>query len=746
MPRDRRLFLALAILALAYALLAGLRTVGDPDIGWTLATGRYLATHRHIPSTDVFSYTARGREWIYPPFSGVVLYTVFLLGGFAALSWFSAAACLLTIALLLMSAEAAGVAVLAMIAVPSVALRTAPRANVFTTVLFAAFLCLLWRHFRGGRAPLWLLPPLMIAWVNLHLGFISGLALVGAYVFMECVELPLRDRRANALTRLRKAAPWLGLTVLATFVNPWGPRLYAAISRQERILQPIGEFVGEWAKVRLTSASLHEAFAWRSPDSSYWWLLAAAGVAVVLSGARLRLGPALVLLAGAVLSTRYVRFQGLFALLAVCLAGTILSEWAQPPASPARRVGVQVRLAMFGALALLVGIRATDLITNRYYLSAGEISLFGAGPSWWYPERAASFLLRERLPPHLFNNYNLGGYLAWRAGPEYAVYIDGRAVPFGAEQFFHYLSLMQQVPDSPEWQREADARNINTLLLSSTRYPALGSIPLKQFCQSGIWRPVYLDEVSAVFVRHRPENARWLDRLQIDCAAARFSPPPGASRAELYEFYANSGAALFALSRNDEALAAWNQAERIFAGDAYLHLLKGSLLQATGRVREAAQEYSVALRIRPSEETWLAVGQAQAQRGAYAEALQSLAQAAAYSASPYRAYAVRAQVYLAMKQPENALRAFDQTEEHSPYRGASLELGAPFRAEVAAGRARAWRERGDLRRAAQYQEQAVRLTPGDAARWLDLAGLYEAQGLNDRAAQARDRARSLQTQ
>src|SRR5208282_3383595 len=54
-------------LALAYAFVAGLRTVADFDVGWLLALGRYLVTHHAVPRTDVLSYTASGVPWIYPP-------------------------------------------------------------------------------------------------------------------------------------------------------------------------------------------------------------------------------------------------------------------------------------------------------------------------------------------------------------------------------------------------------------------------------------------------------------------------------------------------------------------------------------------------------------------------------------------------------------------------------------------------------------------------------------------------------
>ena len=88
---------SLVTAAVIYAFFAGLRTVADFDLGWQLATGRYIVQHHVIPSTEMFSYTAHGSPWIYPPFSGVIFYLLFLLGGYAALSWLSAFACAATV-------------------------------------------------------------------------------------------------------------------------------------------------------------------------------------------------------------------------------------------------------------------------------------------------------------------------------------------------------------------------------------------------------------------------------------------------------------------------------------------------------------------------------------------------------------------------------------------------------------------------------------------------------------------------
>jgi hypothetical protein len=68
---QRRLFYVLAATALIYAFLAGLRTIKDYDLGWQMATGRWVLQHHHAPPVEAFSYIAQG-NWIYPLGAGVI--------------------------------------------------------------------------------------------------------------------------------------------------------------------------------------------------------------------------------------------------------------------------------------------------------------------------------------------------------------------------------------------------------------------------------------------------------------------------------------------------------------------------------------------------------------------------------------------------------------------------------------------------------------------------------------------------
>ena len=108
---ERLFFFALAGTGLVYAFLAGLATVGDPDFGWQLARGRWIVQHHHVFTTDVLSYTVPGADAVYPAFGGVILYWLYLLGGYQLLSWVCAIACAGTVALLLRRGNAVTAAI-----------------------------------------------------------------------------------------------------------------------------------------------------------------------------------------------------------------------------------------------------------------------------------------------------------------------------------------------------------------------------------------------------------------------------------------------------------------------------------------------------------------------------------------------------------------------------------------------------------------------------------------------------------
>ncbi|MGI9101266.1 MAG: tetratricopeptide repeat protein [Terriglobales bacterium] len=684
--------LLLMFLALAYAFLAGFHTT-DFDTGWHLATGRWVVQHHQVFTTDQFSYTARGAEWIYPPLPGVIFYLLYWLAGWKALSWLTAAACVATVGLTLRRDEPITNA-LAVIAVPAIAFRTVARADLFNTVLFAALLHVVWSYYRGRGARLWLIPVLMCLWANMHLGFVAGIGILVAYVGMEILEVVVKNPRPGQNQaepghpqgeRLRAAWPWLVAGAVATLANPFGWRLYRGVFEQPLVSKAWNYLVGEFAGTPL--GTVRGALDWRDPQMSYWWLMAVAVVAMVIAVVRRQIGPALLLAGAAWVSFSRVRFQAMFAVVVVMVAGAVLQEVLSEKCEVrSKKPVLWPVVAAAAVLALFTGIRAADLVTNRYYIRAAEVAEFGAGPTWWYPERAAQFVEREKLPGNMYNDFNVGAYLTWRL-PQYPVYSDNRAIPFGTTLLFHQRALMQQPPDAASWQREADRWGINTIFLSAARYGGLG-FPLPEFCASTQWAPVYLDEVAAVFVRNRPENAATIERLKINCATVTFTPH-ARTQAELFQFYGNTGAILYLLGRDAEALQSLDRAEQMAPYDAEVHLTKAQLFQAKGRLLEAEREYEVALQLKPTSVAWFALGLLLEQEKRWAEAAPAMEKAARLEVYPSGMWMHLGQLYLSTGRPQAALEAFERARKSSPFVGDAARFGAGFNAKVEDGEQRA---------------------------------------------------------
>ena len=745
------------VLAVAYAFLAGFHSVQDFDLGWQLATGRWILQHHQIPSTDVLSYTAAGRPWIYPALSQVTLYLIYWLGGFALLSWAGAAASVATTALLLRRNRLVTCG-LALVAVPLIANRTQPRAEMFTPALFAAFLVILWRRHRGQSTPFRLLPVLMIAWVNLHLGFVAGLALCVAYLGVEALDALTGSERERAVSRVRKALPWMAATLAAPLVNPWGPKIFAALLRQRQAQGLHSYWLVEWGGIRPSWNSLHQALTVGDPQSSFWWLLAVAAVAIVAAAWRRDWGAGLLLAAAGYIALKAVRFEALFAIVVVVVGGSVVEnvwdDWIRAAskrgltwAGPAIATGVVVVLC-----AALFCERSYDLISNRYYMRSSQLATFGAGASWWIPQRAFDFIAEQQLPGELFHDYDLGGYVAFRLGPQYRDYIDGRAIPFGQEHFFQTYSLSNAPPESKLWREEEKARGIHTIVVSLARYSGIDFFPqLRAFCKSPTWRVVYLDEVSAVFARPTVETAALLDRASLDCASASFRPwqPEGresstATLARMFNFHANAAGVLYALGRYDEAMREANDAQAIFPDNARVHLTRALVLQELGRSAEAEAEFRNSLGLEPSDQAAFDLGLFYLTQKRPGEAREVFRSGAESSPRPHEMWMMLGQSELQLRKPAEALLAFDHALQSSPFGIGGQMLGANFRALVATGQARAEYQLGHLVQAILFQKEAVQLTPEDAKLWAGLADLYDAGGRREDAANARRQAKTAE--
>lgn len=741
--RERFLLYLAITAAVICAFLAALHTVGDFDAGWQMAMGRYVVQHHTIPSTDVLSYTGQGQPWIYPIFSGVLFYTFFAKLGWAGLSWICALSAAF-VSWLITRRGSFVTAALAVIAAPLIADRACPRGDLFTLILLPAFLLIL-LAVRSRDVKPWPLPLLMILWVNTHPGFIFGIALLAWYVVAETIQ--------REWPRLRRNLVWIAATFVAILLNPWGTRIVSqwggiflspfrsAITPQANALH-MEAFIGEFSPTRFTLSALFGTAGLL--QAVVTWFIAIGAIGFLLALWRRRFADSLLLLGATYGAFRYLRLQAPTAIVVVIVLGRLLDEWLAASESN-ERVRRIAPVALCTATVLLAVAFSAQYVSNRYYVMSSSISQFGAGRSWWFPERAAEFLKREKIPGRLFHEYNVGGFVTLRFAPEYPDYIDGRGNPFGPDLFIEQALLLAQPADSVAWQQVAEKRGINALMFSTARFGGLGSADVAGFCRSQNWRPVYLDEVSMLVLRNVPQNRPWLDRFQLDCGKHPFTEPSG-SRIDRFNAYSNRASLFYVLGRDQDAFDALQHAEQLYAYDPNVHLTRGQIFQAEGKLREAEAEFRKALRRKETDTAWTALGSLLAAEGRLSDSRVAMQHAAELSPHPQNAYKALGQLSNALNDPDAALKYFDRAQAEAPYKGQAEILGTEFYAQLDQGRADAWRRKGDSSKAIEFQELAVRRTPGSQKRWVDLARLYEAAGRQQQAADAMQHAEQLAPQ
>jgi len=461
----------------------------------------------------------------------------------------------------------------------------------------------------------------------------------------------------------------------------------------------------------------------------------------------------------------HIRFQAILALFVAVIGGTMLSAVIEILESLREAIAKKkdenstaqaVQWPFGGGIALVLafsifaGVRVYDLVSNRQYVDSGETTLFGVGESWWFPEKAMSFLDREKPPANLFHSYNIGGYLTWRVGKSYPDFADGRFIPFVGEIFLKQRTLLAASSDSKVWKESAARWDINTIVLSLSRYGGLNSYPLAEFCHSASWKPVYVDDVSILFVRNRPENARWIGKFVVNCEKVVLPEPEAAkgnswrARAERFNFLLNSASVYYILSRDAEAYAALQQAEALFPDNESLHLTKAQLLQANNRVAEAEQEYLRAVGKRPSDAGWFALATLYNSEKRYADAERCIREAIELSLVPHERLRSLGLVEISEGRPKDALADFDRADAKSPFlNDFNSEEGRNFNGRLAASRAKAWRAMNDLAAAIAQQERATQLMPDSTSAWDALAEFAQALGDTGKAQMARDRAAAL---
>lgn len=450
----------------------------DPDYWWHVRTGQYIYEMRALPAGDPFSFTVTGQAWVtHEWLTELILFlvasrfgyvgNVVLFGAINAATWLAVYA----------TCRRRGVgevgAILLMLWGCAIALGSINVRPQMVTALFVAVFALLLTRYRQSELKLfWSLPLLMVLWVNLHGGYIIGLALLGVTVAGELLAR-IMGRPSAPLRPLLAAS---AVSAAATLVNPhgiealWYPFTYAGTA----------------------NASMRYIAEWQSPDFHQPLALIFGGsllLAIVLGVGRRPLGPSDVLwtLMFGLMGLQSIRHIALYGVVVTPLLGARLQ---------AEVAAFRYSLANWRQPLLLVLIWPAILTVILSYVVSPEkragLQLDWEPSAKTFPAAAVAYLRTHDVPGHLFNDYGWGGYLIYQLYPQRSVFIDGRMDVYGdafAERYLQVAGLKQN------WRQVLDEHDVRVALVgkNSALATALG--------EDAGWQEVVTGDVERLFIR-----------------------------------------------------------------------------------------------------------------------------------------------------------------------------------------------------------------------------------------------------
>lgn len=494
--------------------------VEEYDLWFHLGFARYLFDHGAFPPGDVFSFTSRGREWVSTGWLGAVilhlLWTHVRVAdgalGIVFFILFQVGAAFLSVYVVAARRRLhAPMCLLLLPALAAACLRFNARPDVSSLWLLSVVLLILVTSetvsggppdsVRSVRLPvsqmdsygawrLWLLPPLIALWANLHAGFVVGVAVVGVYGAFRLHRWYVGRHRLDLM-----ALGPCGLCALTWMANPYGVSMLGLASKI-KALPGVTKMLFEWMPLFGPPGNLMPTFSYFALGT----LLAGCGAALLVRTTRV---PWWHWVTAALLMGITINARRHLALAAVGLPVLMLPHLGGA-ARRLRRVPLAAPVgALFGAV-LLCGLQFQ-----------GDLASGGGWPvvafdSNAFPVGAADFLQAHRPPPNMFNSFHYGGYLLHRLGPETKVFIDGRIDTYAPSVWVDDRAIES---GALPWDAAVAKYGFNVAVIDRRSGYDPGKLAARIPAHPD-WKLVFQDSNSLVFVRATDATREYLDSLK----------------------------------------------------------------------------------------------------------------------------------------------------------------------------------------------------------------------------------------
>ncbi len=423
----------------------------DTDTWWHIRSGEHTLANGFIYE-DPFSYTRNDTVWINHSWgSQLLLVGVYSLAGNAGLAVYTAA--LATAGMVFVYMAGSGNTYLrsfiVILAASTAALFWSPRPQMVSFFLSTVILYLLFQYKFRNVDRLWLIPPLMALWGNMHAGFSIGFIFLAGLIAGE-IAANVLNPGGDEVKGWRGVGKLMlvGLvSALLIMVNPYTYRMLL-VPFQTVGLDVLRNFIQEWQSPNFQDANV------------FPFILMLVGLIGLLGASPRRVRWAsFVLLSGTLyLALAYGRNVSVFAVVAAPIlmfhADALLQAlgWDFRPRQRVRRSAGLLN----ALLLLLIVLGAAGKIA--YTLQPEGVR---EAQEEFLPVRVSAYLQANPVPEGMFNSYDWGGYLMW-AVPDTPVYVDGRTDLYGDDFLSEYINVYTLNTD---WRAVFAERGVNTVVI-----------------------------------------------------------------------------------------------------------------------------------------------------------------------------------------------------------------------------------------------------------------------------------------
>ncbi|MDP3973325.1 MAG: hypothetical protein Q8P92_00675 [Candidatus Daviesbacteria bacterium] len=485
-------------------LIFTIRPVENFDFWFHAKNGEFILQTKSLPFSDQFSHTAYGQsavpyEWLFQ----VVIYLIYTIFGNIGVQALVVSSTL-TYAFIFRQILKE---IFQISFIPRILLVGTlaiigydfwvERPQISAYVIFMVVLYLILKRVFLGKNFLMLTIPLFFIWTNLHASMIVGLYLFFAFAVLALIKKDIKLAKDLALFGT--------INTIITLLPPLGIKTYELLYLFFEKRQFITVVIGEWVPLyelgiryyiyliiiilALLSLSLSVILSLRKKQAKLKWPI-------------LDYLPFIPLGLFVIWGVRQTQFS-----MPVILLSLV----------PTIRL-IQNRLTILTNKFFIILITAIILITFIFFLYIYREE--ATGILRLYPKQAIPFI-QNNLKGKMFNEYEMGGYIMYRLGPEFKTFIDGRTDMFLPKVLPEYDELFNNEYTDERFKEKFDylieEYEVSFAIITVEKFTPIRRLA-RLLRNDPQWNLVFFDDTTEIYVKNDGLNEDVIKNFSFQAA------------------------------------------------------------------------------------------------------------------------------------------------------------------------------------------------------------------------------------